>query len=356
MKRLLSILVLITILAGCLSVSLAEGTTIKVDTKMKVSKPKNTANNPVIEGESPLTGLPASGEAYTPILLVLDNAEGAYPHWGVGSADIMFQVPNQGSGNTKIMALFANEYPEMAGGARSARMTMLPMANVFDAAFASGGYAPIGTPAVCVDDWLGTWGYKKNGKFYNLLGNSFKTRTNEAVEPHNLLGHIREIHEDLVAKNVAFDVRPFLFTDEPLKKGKEATVVDAKFYPNKKMEKSNVASNCVFQYEEGKGYNRTSATGLNIDRATGETLYFANLIFIRAKTNAVDGYTYLTKNFVGGGQADIFQNGRYIKGSWYRENEYSRIIFRDDKGKELKFQRGKSFFVLTTAFCAVTYQ
>ena len=70
----------------------------------------------------------------------------------------------------------------------------------------------------------------------------------------------------------------------------------------------------------------------------------------------MDGYTYLTKNFVGGGQADIFQNGRYIKGSWYRENEYSRIIFRDDKGKELKFQRGKSFFVLTTAFCAVTYQ
>ncbi len=356
MKRLLSILVLITILAGCMSASLAEGTTIKVDTKLKVSKPKNTANNPVIEGESPLTGLPVDDEPYTPILLVLDNAEGAYPHWGVGAASIMFQVPNQGSGNTKIMALYADEYPEMAGGARSARMTMLPVANVFNAAFASGGFAPITTSAVSVDEWLDTWGYRKAGKFYNLLGNSFKTRTNEAVEPHNLLGHIQAIHEDLVKKNVEFEVRPFLFTDDPLNHGKEATAIDAKFYPNKKKERSNAASNCVFNYEEGLGYSRTSATGINIDRQTGETLRFANVIFIRVKTGATDGYTYLNKNFAGGGQADIFQNGRYIKGSWYRENEFSRIILLDDKGKELALQRGKSFFVLTTSFCDVTYQ
>ena len=39
-----------------------------------------------------------------------------------------------------------------------------------------------------------------------------------------------------------------------------------------------------------------------------------------------------------------------------KENEYSRIIFRDDKGKELEFQRGKSFLVLTSSYCVVTYQ
>ncbi len=355
MKRLGCMLVLAALLMGCVGASLAEGTAITVNMKLKVAKPANTANNPEIPGENPLTGLPASGEAYTPILLVLDNAEGAYPHWGVSAADIMFQVPNQGSGNTKLMALFASEYPEYAGGSRSARMTMLPVANAFNSAMASGNYAPIKTSAVSVEEWLGTWGYKKAGKYYDLLGNRFKTRTNEVAEPHNLLGHIKEIHEDLIKKGASFEVRPFLFTDEPLSRGDAATRIDATFYPSKKKERSNPASNCVFDYTEGQGYTRTSVTGLNVDRTTGEALKFSNLIFLRVKTNAMDGYTYYTKNFVGGGQADIFMNGRHIQGAWYRENDMSRLILLDDEMNELELQRGKTFFVITTDYCDVSY-
>ena len=67
------------------------------------------------------------------------------------------------------------------------------------------------------------------------------------------------------------------------------------------------------------------------------------------------GYKYYKDNLVGSGKADIFQNGRYIRGAWYREKETSRLIFLDDEGNELKFQRGKSYIVVNSSNCVVSY-
>ena len=106
----------------------------KTSTDIRVKS--NYRNNPVIPGISSTTGLRSSGEEYTPIMVVLDNAEAAYPHWGVSQADIIFQVPNAGKGATKLLALFADFYPAQAGGVRSARATMLPLAVAWNAALA----------------------------------------------------------------------------------------------------------------------------------------------------------------------------------------------------------------------------
>ena len=106
MKKLISFfLLLIMAVSACTPFAAAE-TTIEPDMKLTVSKPSFTANNPIIDGEDPVTGLPTNGETYTPILQVLDGAEIAYPHWGVESASAIFQVPNQGTGNNKLLALY----------------------------------------------------------------------------------------------------------------------------------------------------------------------------------------------------------------------------------------------------------
>ena len=105
MKKLTALLLLvIMVFTACAPLAAAE-TAIEPDMKLKVSKPAFTANNPVIDGVDPVTGLPTNGEAYTPILQVLDGSEIAYPHWGVESASAIFQVPNQGTGNNKLLAL-----------------------------------------------------------------------------------------------------------------------------------------------------------------------------------------------------------------------------------------------------------
>ena len=49
-------------------------------------------DNPPVSGESPVTGLIWQG-IYAPVLVVIDNAENAHPHWGVKDADVLYQCP-----------------------------------------------------------------------------------------------------------------------------------------------------------------------------------------------------------------------------------------------------------------------
>lgn len=368
MKRLIALILFVALALS--SAALAE-TTISPDMNLKVSRPSFTDNNPVIDGEDPVTGLPVDASVvYTPILVVLDGSENAYPHTGVDSASIIIQIPNQSIGNTKLLALFTSEYPERAGGTRSARMPSLVWANVFNSAYVSAGTPPIDSAVnspVSVNYWRIKWGIKSNKaddpserRFYDTL-TGYSERVNGIPAPANLMAFVDLIHEDLIKNGVPFEKRPFLFTDEPLARGDEATRITMNY--------NNNAANCTFTYSEKiDGYRRQSMMGVessrsldyNYDRATDNTLVFSNVVVIRTVFKGGDysgtSYTYPADNFTGCGQADIFQNGRYIKGSWYRENEYSRLIIMDEQGNELRFQRGKTFFALTSDRCVVSYE
>ncbi len=373
--RKLTVLFLLVMMffTACVPLAAAE-TTIEPDMKLKVSKPSFTANNPIINNIDPVTGLPSNGEAYTPILQVLDGAEMAYPHWGVESASAIFQVPNQSTGNNKLLALYTNDFPEKAGGSRSARMSFLPIANMFGAIFVAAGAPPINPGErlqVNVEYWRRQWGMTTtSGRWYDMNGNrSLKERSSEVPAPHNLLVFIKKIHKKAVADKLKFEQRPFLFTDEPLTRGKSATVINARFYDNNDRKTSNKASNCTFYYQEGINcYFRQSLMGkaeknnidFNYDRATENMLTFSNVIVLRVpfKSQNAHGtyYSYADGHYTGGGQADIFQNGRYIKGAWYRNDLMGRLILIDDEGKELKLQRGKTFFIVNDSRCVVSYK
>ena len=361
MKKFLVLAVAMIMLLS-VAVSALADTTIQPDTNLKVAKPASLGANPAVEGESPFTGLPADMTYYTPILLVYDNSPEGYMHWGSGSADILLQIPNQSTGNNKVLGLFCSEFPEYAGGSRSARMTALPFALAFDSAFASANYSPITVQNVSVDYWRKEWGYKLDEKWFDLLsGRTYKHRETGLGLPSdaNLLAHLREIRQILIDKGVQFEKRPFLFTDEPLTRGDAASFVEMKFFAGLDSTSSDSRSDCTFYYEDGVGYQREMSRGIEFDRETSELLTFANVIVMRAKIETgSDGVTTCLcykDNLVGGGQADIFQSGRYIKGTWYRDGVNGRLIFTDDEGNELKFQRGKTYIVVNDERCVVTY-
>ena len=346
-------LIVLALLLAISVAAVAETTPNTLETSIEVMETYEA--NPVIEGESPLTGLPLT-EAYTPLMIVLDNAEDAYPHWGVDDASVFFQVPNAGGGATKILALYGDAYPENAGGIRSARITMLPIANAFNAAIASGGYPNLSGSRIDMNSYMKKWNFAKGTKYFNLLGNSYKARETFVSSPHNLTGKVREIHDYLVESGVEFEKRPFKFTDEPLARGENAGKIKITHYVFKDQGRINNASYAEYEYEEGKGYSRTTATGLNKDRFTENPLYFSNLIVLRVEIGYQDSYPYLKANFTGKGAADIFQNGKYIQGAWVRSADDSRLVITDETGKELDFQRGKTFFVITNEITDVDYE
>ena len=119
---------------------------------------------------------------------------------------------------------------------------------------------------------------------------------------------------------------------------------------------SNSASRAVFKYDaEKNAYTRTNSSGLYTDRDTGETIYFSNVVVIRTRFSYEKNYIYLFKHLAGSGAAEIFQNGKYVRGAWVRNSTDGRLILVDENGDELKMQRGKSFFVLTNDVSDVIY-
>ena len=62
MRKLISIFLVLMLVSG---MACAEEKTITYQKEISIPKLINTVNNPVIEEECPLTGLPSSGEAYS---------------------------------------------------------------------------------------------------------------------------------------------------------------------------------------------------------------------------------------------------------------------------------------------------
>ena len=323
--------------------------------ELKASYPEN---HPIQEGISPYTGLAASGEPVTPIAMVLDNAEEAYPHWGVRYADIIFQVPNAGSGVTKLMALFGNEYPAQAGPVRSGRSSMLPTALMFDGALVFAG-PPAYQNGGMIDLQVQANSFRmsQNHKYYNLLNNNgFQERVKGLIRSHDMSCHVNEIHENMVSQQAPVEVRPFLFTDEERTEGATANIVRVLHRGDDPKGPSNSASRAVFKYNaQMKAYTRTNSSGVYTDRDTGEVIPFANVIILRGKFGYEKNYIFFMQHFAGSGTAEIFQNGKYVRGAWIRNSADSRLILVDADGEELKLQRGKSFIVMTNDVTNVIY-
>ena len=107
-------------------------------------------------------------------------------------------------------------------------------------------------------------------------------------------------------------------------------------------------SNAYYVYDEQTNqYARYRNNKLYVDGDQPDVgLAFANLIvqWTELKFNGKASAPLLKE--VGEGNADIFTGGRYIAGYWVRESVSSRTIFYDDKGEEIRLQRGKTFINL----------
>ena len=315
--------------------------------------------HPLILGESPTTGLNWEG-VYAPVMVVIDNAEGAHPHWGLKDADILYQVPNAGKGATKLLALFSDTAPQAAGGSRSARTPFVDVARAWGAAFAYAGYPGEGAGAkASVPSKLRDGSMSFRQLSFDLLSNNdFSTRITGYQSPHNLSVNIARIRELALENGAAFIPRPFLFTDERPLGYAPATLIDVRHFGEEASAgRGNAASYATYTYvPEINAYHRENSSGPFIDRDTpGEPIPYANVIVQRVQFSYSNGYIQLN-NLTGNGAADINTGGSYIPGGWYRDSLDSRTVYVDDKGLELHLQRGKTFIILTNDASLVSFR
>lgn len=323
--------------------------------------------NPVIEGESPTTGMPYdTSSLYLPMLVQISNPEGSVKvdgknvkaggigvraPWGGQFADIVYEGILYRSGQTRITFLvsdaFADGEPTSIGPVRSARIGHVLLREEWQ-----GGIVYSGGPRAEENDIAAMFaelGAGDKGVTFNLLDGKyqeFKNRVKGVKAPDNYNVNLIGIRT-LVPETTIAEPHPFLFVDfSPYTEGYEMAYSIHMDWGHK-----NYISH--FYYDEAENiYLRfsgdapymTFASADDRSEENSEQLSFSNVIIQRV------GYEYTNNNkimpvmqSVGKGNADIFIGGRYIPGYWVRESIESPTVFFDDQGNEIQLTRGKTF-------------
>ena len=309
--------------------------------KITVSVP---ADNPVQDGVNPITGEAYDG-AYQPVLVNIDSHPNALPHWGVASADLIYELPIQRDGSTRQLALFMSEYPESAGPVRSARIPMCSLREMWGAPYYFFGYQS-GTTSV--KEWVqknsanGKFAYpyidlmvKKVGQWYERSSDS------NHVAPYNVRLNMEQVRAEYAVTPAA---QPYLFSETGLTGGEDAPGIIISY------KATSPAYLTAYQYNEATGlYDRYRNGEPYTDALTGEACAFANVIVVRTDvTWASNNPSRPVIRLNGEGVCEIFQNGRYIRGTWVRDctetaKLESRMIFLDENGEEVPMKVGKTF-------------
>ena len=304
------------------------------------------AENPVVDGESPLTGEPFFGDTNL-VLANIDTHPRALPHWGVAAADIIYELPIQADGSTRSLALFLTEHPDSAGPIRSARVPMASLREMWGGTYCFYGYQG-GRDSNNVKDWVTANSARKKFAAPEYLNGMTKNsqwfpRSSDQshVAPYNVRMDMNAV---LSGGTAQANLHPFIFTDEPLDRGEDANGIIISY------KQTSPAYVSAYQYNEATGlYDRYRNGAPYTDGNTGEACAYANVIVLRTDISWASGNpSRPVIRLNGQGVCEIFQSGKYIRGTWVRDctetkNLKNRMVFLDENGDELPMQRGKTF-------------
>lgn len=316
-----------------------------------VSIPKGGfPENDWVEGTNPLTGEPWTG-VYQPILVNVDTDPKARPNYGTSDADIIYELPIHRQGNTRSVALFMSAMPAMgAGPVRSARIPMVDIAEEWDAGYLFYGMQEMkGTSVKDYVKQVQKGGGTATYPYLDLMGAKFNdyTERTEYFNPHNVKANVAAIAAAFATGQPK--MRPWKFSDKGLDRGASAYSISMEFRPD--------FIPAFYYNEETRVYDRFYNGAPDVDVNNGKQCSFANVIVMRTEVSWYrNNPSRPVVKLTGQGVAEIFMNGRYIRGTWVRAMSKdgsnnalaARTVFLDENGEEIAFLPGKTFITIVS--------
>ncbi len=359
----------------------AEGVVLQDIADRNITPKTDLSDNPVIEGQSPVTGLPYDTSArYMPMLVQISNpsdgvlkvngkkvnAAGIEKRspWSGQFADIVYEGILYRTGQTRITFLFSDSLadgePTSAGPVRSARMGHVYLREEWGGGLAFEGGPR--RPGNNVFEALKELGANDKGtSFYAGADNDhqYSERVKGLKAPENVTVNPAKMYT-MVPETTIATPHPFLFSDvSPYTDG-----YDIAYTINLDWGHEHYISH--FYYDEAENlYLRYTGpvpytTFASVDDRSEENkeqISFSNVIIERVNYEYNDGSSQEPlMQGIGKGNADIFIGGRYIAGYWVRQSAKDRTIFFDDQGNEIQLTPGKTYIAHFPPTALLTYQ
>lgn len=338
-KRFCSVLI-------CLCISLSVMSACGKQTEPETKTETDTTTEAVVDVvRNPLTG----EEGYNkealgkrPIAIMVNNAPGARPQWGLCTPDIVFEGLVE-AGTSRMMWIYANadEIPEKVGSLRSARHDFIELAEGLDAIYIHWGgsiYAYDALRARNVDEIDGKYLSAK----YAHRDNTRKT----AIEHRGYMvgSEIREIIANKGLRTELKDTSP-LFTfsteNEYIPSGDVCKEITASF--------SNPYSH-TFRYNEEDKLYYNFMKNVPMTQDGGEQMAVKNVVILFTPIEIYNDSVGCVNMDLTGGNGLFVSNGKCEKITWAKGNTPSNPLkLMKADGSPLTLNIGKSWIGLIPA-------
>lgn len=305
-------------------------------------------------------------EKRRPLLVMIENHEESRPQSGLSKADIVYEAVAEGA-ITRIMAVFYCADAAYAikddydlGPVRSARTYFLDWASEYAD---NPLYVHVGGAGQCNDPTVDPrakalcqiekYGWKNKQTWSDL--DQFSLGFRVCRREPDRVGHPVATEHSMYCssealwltaasrqltnvnyKSIAWDknFRSWLFKDDLPSSGSVS--------PEYEFWRDYKAYGVKWEYDKtSNSYKRSNGGQPQVDFNNNQQITAKNVVVIFASEKGpVDEHKHMIYGTVGSGRALIFQDGLVTEGKWSKKTRTDRTILTDNRGREVKFNRG----------------
>lgn len=322
-----------------------EPTATPAATEAPTASPAATAETTAAPTTAPTlsltSGLPTTRE-YKPLCIMVENQPPARPQAGLSSADIVYEVLEEGYSMTRYVAVFNDTYPERVGPVRSCRWYYVDIASEYKSLLAFYGGPPdtVGKGAINtkIDSALKAGLIKVGANGLMAKYDSYLPRDpSRGAAPHNVITDANKL-ATLLTEPVE-PVAHFQYDANATYDGDDVTKIEIVY--NKSI------IDVKYEYDPvAMNYKRWQGKDPMIDANTNQQITVKNIIIQYAKSSPMGnsrGTSLANFTMTGSGNAEIFVAGKHFKATWKRPALQNITIYYDESGKAITLQPGNTW-------------
>lgn len=275
-----------------------------------------------------------------PLAVMISNDKESWPHYGMGRAGVIYEVPVEGEMNRYMALLEDYDGLERIGSVRSCRNCYIDFAKEFDAIYAHYGQSTFAKPYLdSIDNINGIEGKGAQAFF----------RSKDKKSPHNAYTSFQGIQKAIQALGYSQEYGDgyeghyqFARPDEPVTLDFDTAVEAGRIEPGYTM------YHPYFQYEEGDGLYHRYQSGAPEQSDEGP-LAVKNVIIQYCQSGYYANTQYQNFNVETSEWGYYATNGKAVPVSWKKEKGVTRYYGPD--GEEIRLNPGKTWVcILSTKY------
>ena len=319
-------------------------------------------------------------ETRRPIAAMIENHADSRPPSGLSKADIIYEAVAEG-GITRFMGIFycnVSATEVKIAPVRSARIYFIDWLSeygnkpIFMHVGGANNFSGSGDTAkeVRALEYLETLGWRvpRGNDFdtiydsgYPVFWRNYERLDHEVATEHTMMVSVDAAYAEAEkrslgakdAKGVMWDktYTSWKFADGKAISSPKASQINFPFW------KGKPDYDVSWKYDSANNlYLRSTGGKEHIDLETKEQLTTSNIaVLFTLEKDSIDKNLHTYYKTVGSGNALIFQNGDVITGTWEKTSREGRTIFKDGKGKEVSFAKGRVWIEVLSIGTKVDY-